>query len=61
MSSLASELVREVVLERELHLEAVALEAVGEVLAAAPLELAADHHVRHRVVEQVAERVVAGP
>ena len=47
-SSLSSKFPREVVLERELHLDAVALESVREVLAAAPLEFAADHHVRHR-------------
>src|SRR5262245_61672859 len=58
-SSLASEFPREVVFERELQLESVALEAVREVLAPAPLELTAEHHVRRRVMEQVPQHVVA--
>src|SRR6187397_2925128 len=56
-SLLASELPREVVFERELDLETVTLESVREVLAPAPLQLAAEHHVRRRRVEEVAERV----
>src|SRR3954466_9155620 len=60
-SWLSSDLVREVVLERKLHLRAVALEAVGEVLATAPLKLAAEHHVWYRSAEQVAEKIVAAP
>src|SRR5262245_31197101 len=57
--SLSSKLPREVVFERELDLETVAVEPVREVLAAPPLELAADHRVRHRVVEQVAECILS--
>ena len=37
------------------------LEPIREVLAAAPLKFAAHHHVRDRVIEQVAERVLADP
>src|SRR5262245_40178389 len=60
LSSLTSELGREVVLERELQLDAVAMEAVGEVFAAAPLELAAEHHVGHRGIKKITQRVLAG-
>src|SRR5262252_609362 len=59
-SSLASELHREVVFERELNLQSVAVKTVRVVLPAAPLELAADHDVGSRVVEDVAERVLPG-
>src|SRR6185436_1041945 len=58
--SLSSELPREVVLERELHLDPVAVETVGEVLASSPLILPADHHVRYRRVEQITEEVLPG-
>src|SRR5688572_28926516 len=57
--TLPSELVREVVFERELQLQPVAVEVVQEVLASSPLELRANHDVRDRVVEQVAEHVLA--
>src|SRR4029079_5704552 len=57
--SLPSQFPREVVFERELQLEAVGVEAIGEVLPAAPLQLDAGHHVRHRRIENVAERVLA--
>src|SRR5436189_5696241 len=59
--SLSSELVRAVVLERELHLQPIALEPVREVLAAAPLEFAAHHHVLGRVIQKVSECVMAHP
>src|SRR3954468_17187242 len=51
---------REVVPERELHLEPVVTETIGKILAAAPLQLGADHRVRHGGVKQVAERIMAG-
>ena len=50
---------REVVLDRELELEVVHVEAVAVVLAPAELELAARSSVLRRVNEQVHERVVA--
>src|SRR6187200_2501234 len=55
---LASDLVREVVSERELHLVAVAVETVGEVLAASPLKFPAHHHVLDGVMQQVDQRVL---
>src|SRR6186997_2615573 len=58
---LSSELLREVVFERELHLETVAVEAVREVLAPPPLQLAAEHDVRRRIVQEVADKVVPTP
>src|SRR6476619_7798892 len=61
LSSSASELPREVVFERELDLEPVALEPIGEVLATAPLQFAAHHHVRGRIIEHVTKRVLADP
>src|SRR4051812_41866828 len=57
---LASELGRKVVLERELQLESVGTETVREIRPSSPLQLGADHRIRHRRVEQVAERVLAG-
>ena len=59
-TKLASKLVREVVLERELQLEPVGAESVREVGPASPLQLNAGHRIRHRRVEQVAEKVLAG-
>src|ERR1041385_8994018 len=56
---LASHLVREVVLERELEAIIVGDPAIRVVFAPAPLELAADHDVRHREVPKVAERILA--
>src|SRR5262245_33260080 len=58
-SWLASNFVREVVLERKLQLHAVAMEAVGEVLPASPLEFAAEHDVWHWGAKQIAEDIMA--
>ena len=44
----SAKLPREVVFERELHLNPVAVETVGEVLTSSTLILPADHHARYR-------------
>src|SRR5204863_2098607 len=54
----SSQLVREVVFERELHAEVVRTEPVAEVFALAPLQLAADHDVLHRRIQEVEDRVL---
>src|SRR5678816_3644198 len=59
-SSLASQLVIEVVLERKLDPVVVGTEAVAVVVAATPLKLAAHHHVWNRQVQEVAYRVLTG-
>src|SRR4029078_4377881 len=58
---LASKFPREVVFERELQFEPVAVEPIREVLSAAPLQLAPDQDVGRGIVEDVAERVVPAP
>src|ERR1700752_4466038 len=57
-SWLTSDLVQEVVFERELDAVIGGAESVGGVVEAPPLEFAPDHHVLDRVIEQVAERVL---
>src|SRR5437762_3426873 len=58
--AVACELLRETVLDCELEPVVAGVEAIAEVVAVRPLELAARHYVRHRRSEEIDGRVLTG-